>query len=78
VGAEEILEANSFEEVKNRIKIAANGQGGEIRLDRLHVICTRLFMALTSENFKTMSLKNRNNLINFLKLVNISKTTIIR
>lgn len=68
VGAEEILEANSFEEIKNRIKIAAKGQGGEIRLDRLHVICTRLFMALTSENFKIMSLKNRNNLINFLKL----------
>jgi hypothetical protein len=62
------LEANSFEDIKNRLKKAAKGQGGEIRLDRLHVICTRLFMALSSESFKNMSLKNKNNLINFLKL----------
>jgi hypothetical protein len=68
VGAEEILEANSFDDIKNRIEKAAKGQGGEIRLDRLHVICTRLFMALTSERFKKLSMKNKKNLINFLKL----------
>lgn len=68
VSAEDILEANSFDSIKERIKNAAKGEGGEIRLDRLHVICTRLFLAVTSQSYQSFSAKNRRNLASFLKL----------
>lgn len=71
VSAEDILETNSFENIKSRVVEAAKGKAGTVRLDRLSVICTRLVLAISSKDYANPSAKNKENVVSFLKMTEL-------
>lgn len=68
VGPSDILEAENFEDVRQRIVDASKGKRGTVRLDRLSTICTRLLLAISGSEYQTPSQKNRKNVIKFLMM----------
>ena len=70
IDPEEILNAKKFEDVKTKIIDLSKGEGGTKRVDRLSTICTRLFIHITSENYKSNE-KHTKNLVSFLLIKEI-------
>ena len=70
IDPEEILNAKEFEDVKTKIIDLSKGEGGTKRVDRLSTICTRLFIHITSENYKSNE-KHIKNLVSFLLIKEI-------
>lgn len=68
VSAEEILEAEDFNQIKIRIEAASKGKTGTLRLDRLQAICSRLSMAISTDHYEKPSSLNCKNVVKFLML----------
>lgn len=64
----DILEAETFDEVKPRIVAAARGSGGAIRVDRLSAILTRVVIALAGPEHARVNGRVKANVIALLKL----------
>jgi hypothetical protein len=65
VDPEEILDASSFGPVKKRITELTKSSTGVRRIDRLSAICTRLYLHLSSENYRVKE-RHQENLVAFL------------
>lgn len=65
VDPEEILDAEDFEPVAERLSELAKGEGDAKRVDRLSTICTRLFLYLSRELY-TPTDRHAENLVRFL------------
>jgi MoxR-like ATPase len=69
VEAKDILESVSFDkEIKPKIAAAAKGKGSAVRLDRLSVICTRLVIAISNDEYAMPSERNKSNVVAFLSM----------
>jgi MoxR-like ATPase len=64
---EEILNSNNFNDIKNRMESLSKDGDGEKRTDRISTITTRLFLHLTSTDYKVQSIHSEN-LIQFFLL----------
>ena len=72
IDPEEILEANDFSNIEERLKKIGTDEKGNRRLDRLSTICSRMFICLTRENYKPGT-THQKNLCSFLKSENLPK-----
>lgn len=70
IAPEEILDAKTFAPIEKRLRELANPKKDEFRMDRLAAICTRIYLALTSEKYQPTK-KHQANLIEFLLLESI-------
>ena len=68
VGPEEILETQSFEDIRKRIASAAKGTRSTVRVDRLSTICTRLLLAIAGPEYHKPSALNKKNVVQFLMM----------
>jgi hypothetical protein len=66
----EILNAEKFKEIATRMGEISTGKNGEIRLDRISTVCTRLYLHLKKSDYK-MNEKHASNVIEFLLLDSI-------
>ena len=66
INPDEILNAENFTEIEQRISDLASDGSGTKRLDRLSTICTRLYLSLMGEDY-TVSKLHQKNLIRFLQ-----------
>ena len=64
INPDEILNAENFTEIEQRISDLASDGSGTKRLDRLSTICTRLYLSLMGEDY-TVSKLHQKNLIVF-------------
>ena len=71
VSAEEILETENFNQIKLRIEAASKGKTGTLRLDRLQAICSRLSMAISTEQYQKPTSLNCKNIVQFLMLKSV-------
>ena len=67
VDPEQVLETKNFAAMKKKIDALAKGEADEKRVDRLSVICTRLFLYLTHPSY-AVGERHGENLVNFLLL----------
>lgn len=66
----DILEADDFKTIKQRMEAIAIGKSGEKRVDRIATICTRLYLYLKHETYKPED-KHKVNLVEFILLESI-------
>ena len=72
IDPEEILSAESFSKIEEKIEKISVDEDGNQRMDRISTICTRLFILIIKEGFQP-STRERSNLIAFLKSSKINK-----
>ena len=72
IDPEEILSAESFSKIEEKIEKVSVDEDGNQRMDRISTICTRLFILIIKEGFQP-STRERSNLIAFLKSSKINK-----
>lgn len=76
IDPEEILDTKDFKSVEKKIKEISVDDSGAKRVDRLSTMCSRLYLKLTSNNYK--SEKNHNlNLVKFFLLDTIPNDLLI-
>ncbi|MFL3001263.1 MAG: ATPase [Cytophagales bacterium] len=69
---EEILNSKNFIDIKKSIELLSKDSEGEKRIDRLSTITTRLYLHLTSPNYKILN-SHSENLIQFFLLEYLPK-----
>ena len=67
IDPEEILEATDFSKVKKRMDEISKGKSGDLRLDRITTITTRLYLHLKQEHY-TPQEEHKRNLVDFILL----------
>jgi len=72
VEPEEILNSKNFIDIKKSIELLSKDSEGEKRIDRLSTITTRLYLHLTSPNYKILN-SHSENLIQFFLLEYLPK-----
>ena len=65
IDPEEILDAKDFKDIEKKITDISVDDSGAKRVDRLSTMCSRLYIKLTSDDYKK-SENHSKNLINFL------------
>lgn len=67
IDPEDILYNNKFSDIEKQMKSLSEGKNGEMRLDRLSTVCTRLSLYLTTKKVDYNKIKGEN-LVSFLLL----------